>query len=582
MSMLLLSSRSITKTCVIGGQSSLSFARAGPEYQLYWRTGLVDEETPGTAVLPYMELYWNSSATRDSISVPPPPRPCLYMTYSAVDNLINYRDNRRTMLDSESWQNDDHISGESVAPEEKSIGDVDIIDKDVHPTLKFIIAVLTGVFVFLFPVQWEGQTTIPLDVMMTVIQNASIVAVELFALSLILVGATLTTIAKLHHEGIVAIDERTANRLELSYWQTSSLFWLFRVTGAFLAAAIFLDIGPDWLFADPVVSTAWGALVLTVALVIPLGAIFVNLLAELGGLEFVGTLAQAIMRPAFNLPGRSALDSAASLLGSFSIGYYLTRNVFDRGGYNKREVFVICTCFATANLGTIGAVAAVLDLLHLFPIIVLLYVIATLLVATIMVRIPPLSTVPEEYIARPDPEPHFTGTTVEYLRFAFNEGVRTAKEGDSILRASITGFIDGMKLSGMILGTVLTIAIAVLLIEQNTDLFVYISAPVVPFIALLGIPDPQIAATAIIVGGAEYFVGATLVVEADVITQIYVLVVTSAQAIFLAATAPMMVDMFDDIPIRFRDLFVLLFLRTVLLIPIAAVLVHGAVFIGLI
>ncbi|WP_049954841.1 YjiH family protein [Halostagnicola larsenii] len=486
------------------------------------------------------------------------------------------------MSGSQSWENDDHISGESVTPEQKSIDDVTLAEMNPRPILKFIIAFATGTFVFLIPIQWEGQTTIPLDVMMTLIQNTSMLAVDLFALGLITAGGVLTSISQLHYRGTVTVSERMENLLQLDYWETSNVFWVFRGVAIFFAVAILLDIGPEWMLVDPIVNTAWGALVVTVALVIPIGSIFVNLLAELGGLQFIGTLAQPIMRPAFNLPGRSALDGAASWLGSFSIGYYLTRNVFDRGGYNKREVFVICTCFATANVGTVGAVAALLGLLHLFPVIILLYLIATLLVAAILVRIPPLSMVPNEYIAEPDPEPEFTGTIGEYVRFAFNNGVKTAKEGESILRTSVVGFVDGLKLAGMVVGSVLTMSMVVLLVEEYTAFFEYIAMPFVPLMSILAIPDPQTATIGVILGGAEFFIGASFVVEASVTTQVFVVIVTGAQAIFFSAPAPMMVDMFDDVPMRFRDLFLLLILRTVLLVPIAAALTHGATAIGLI
>ncbi|MHC3439864.1 YjiH family protein [Natrialbaceae archaeon A-gly3] len=486
------------------------------------------------------------------------------------------------MFGGQSWENDEHVSGESVTPEKKSIDDVEFAHTDWKSTGKFITAFLTGAFVFLLPVQWEGRTTIPLDVMLSLIQGASMFAVELFAFGVIAAGGILTTISEFHYRGTITVSEQTEKRLQLDYWRTSTLFWGFRVIAIVFAIAILLGSGPEWMFADPIVNVAWGALVLTVALVIPLGAIFVNLLAELGGLQFIGTLAQPIMRPAFKLPGRSALDSAASWLGSFSIGYYLTRNVFERGGYNKREVFVICTCFATANLGTVGAVAALLGLLHIFPIIVVLYVISTLIVAAILVRIPPLSTVPDEYIAEPNPEPQFTGTVGDYVKFAFNEGVKTAKEGDSIIRASIIGFIDGLKLAGMVVGTVLTMSMIVLLVEEYTAFFAYLAAPFVPLMTILGIPDPQIATIGIILGGAEYFIGAAFVADTHITTQVFVVIVTSAQAIFFSAPAPMMVDMFDDVPIRFRDLFLLLVLRTALLIPVAAVLTHTVAYLGII
>ncbi|MFC6722928.1 YjiH family protein [Halobium palmae] len=485
------------------------------------------------------------------------------------------------MFGSQTWESEEHISDSSVTPEEKSISDISFGQNGWKPTIRFVLAFLSGGFVFLFPIQWEGQTTIPLDVIMTLIQNTSMVAVELFALGVILAGGILTTVAEIHYRGTPTFSERTEDLLELEYWRTATVFVLFRLFAVFFAFAILLDVGPQWLLADPIINIAWGALVITVALVIPIGAIFVNLLAELGGLQFIGTLAQPLMRPAFHLPGRSALDSAASWLGSFSIGYYLTRNVFDRGGYNKREVFVICTCFATANLGTVGAVAAILGILHVFPVIVLLYTVSTLLVGAILVRIPPLSTVPEEYIAEPDPEPQFTGTVGDYLRFAFSEGVAAAEKGDSILQSSFSGFIDGLKLAGTVVGSVLTMSMIVLLLEAYTPLFQYIAEPFVPIMSLLGIPDPKLATIGIILGGAEFFIGGTFVVEAALTTQIFVLVVTSAQAIFFSAPAPMMVDMFDDIPMRFRDLFLLLVMRTVLLVPIAAGLTHAAAAVGL-
>ncbi|ELZ24616.1 hypothetical protein C477_00360 [Haloterrigena salina JCM 13891] len=469
-----------------------------------------------------------------------------------------------------------------MSPDQKSIDDVNLVEKRLRPTLKFILAFTTGAFFFLFPVQYQGQTTIPLDILLSYIEATSLLTVELFVLFVLFMGGIMTTVGMLHYQGVLALSERTQEIVQPEYWQTSKLFWALRVISVPVGFAMFMGVGPGWLINDAISGVSWNVLMITIVLVIPVGAIFVNLLAELGGLEFIGTLAQPIMRPLFNLPGRSALDSAASWLGSFSIGYYLTRNVFDRGGYNKREVFAICTCFATANLGSVGAVAAILDILHVFPVVVALYLIATLIVGAILVRIPPLSTVPEEYIAEPDPEPQFTGTVVDYVRFAFNEGVRTADEGESIPRAAVNGFIDGTKLTATILGTVLVIATTVLLLEAYTDFFELIATPFVPLMTILGIPEPETAAIAVLAGAGEYFVGSTVAVGTSLTTKVFVVVVTSAQAIFFAASVPMMVDMFDDVPMRVRDLTVLLILRTALLVPIAAALTHGVAAVGLI
>ncbi|MFC6764414.1 hypothetical protein [Natrinema soli] len=71
---------------------------------------------------------------------------------------------------------------------------------------------------------------------------------------------------------------------------------------------------------------------------------------------------------------------------------------------------------------------------------------------------------------------------------------------------------------------------------------------------------------------------ATFAVGTGLITKVFVV---SSQAIFFAASAPMVVDMFDDIPIRFRDLFLPFVMRTIILIPITKALVCGAVYVAL-
>ncbi|WP_248910138.1 YjiH family protein [Halocatena marina] len=480
------------------------------------------------------------------------------------------------MFGSTTWENDEHMSGESAEAETKTIEDVNLIQTQLKPLLRFILAFGVGSFFFLFPIQWEGQTTIPLDVVVNILQVSFPTLLEYFTFGVVLTGGVLTSIAMVEHHGIMTFGDR----LELEYWKTSNIFWLFRVTGIVIAIPILIGSGPEWLFSQNTSGIVWGGLLLTIALVIPIGAIFVNLLAELGGLQFIGTLSQPVMNPVFDLPGRAALDSAASWLGSFSIGYYLTRNVFDRGGYNKREVFVICTCFATGNLGTVGAITAVLDILNVFPVVVFLYLISVVLTAIILVRIPPLSTVPHEFVTDPDPEPEFSGSVRDYFRFALSEAVQTAKEGASIPRSAFVGLIEGLKLTGMMLGTILTIGMTAVILNEYTAVFEILAAPLVPVLSAFGIPDPQMAATSLILGGAEMFIGATFAVGADMITKVFVVVVVSSQAIFFAASAPMMVEMFDDVPIRFRDLFVLFVMRTALLIPITAFLIHAAVFIG--
>ncbi|WP_049923455.1 YjiH family protein [Halopiger djelfimassiliensis] len=486
------------------------------------------------------------------------------------------------MFDETVWSSDEQSTKRiETEPEPKTIDEVELTAIRAKPVAKFLLAFLVGFSFFLVPVPWDGQVTVPFDIVVSWLTDSFPTMAGVYALALIVAGGLLTTLAELRDRGVIALNDDIAARLALPYWETSAPFWFFRVVGAVLAPLVFLEIGPDWLLAPGTGGLVWGTLILSVAVIIPVGAIFVNLFVELGGLEFVGTMARPIMRPLFKIPGRAALDSVASWVGSYSVGLYVTRNVFDRGEYSKRDVYVICTCFATVSIGFVGVVAATVDLLELFPIIFLSYLICIAVSGVILVRIPPLSTVPDEYITEPNPETPFRGTPGDYVRFGLSEAVAKAESGNTIVGSAVRGFVDGLKLAVLILGTILSIGLAAVVIAEYTPTFEIISRPLVPIVSALGIPDAEVVAPATIIGITEMFIPALLVAEADAMARFFVAVLSISQLIFFSAVGPMMLDMFHDVPIRFRDLVALFVLRTIVLVPVIAAITHVVAAAGL-
>jgi nucleoside recognition membrane protein YjiH len=286
-------------------------------------------------------------------------------------------------------------------PSTKRIEDINLNEYAVGPVLKFVIAFAIGAFFFLLPVPWEGSITVPFDIVVSSLTEQFPGAVGIYSVAIIVAGALLTTLTK------VGVGEQFD--IDLGYYESSNVFWALRVAGALLAPVMFFKLGPAWLHTAETGGFMWHTLIYSVGVIIPIGAVFITIFVELGGLEFIGTLARPVMKPLFNVPGRAALDSLASWVGSYSVGLYVTRNVFERGGYNKQEVFIIATCFSTVSIGFVGVVAATLGMLPLFPVIFLAYFVSVIICAAILVRLPPISTMPEEYIAEPDPEIAFSG-----------------------------------------------------------------------------------------------------------------------------------------------------------------------------
>lgn len=133
----------------------------------------------------------------------------------------------------------------------------------------------------------------------------------------------------------------------------------------------------------------------------------------------------------------------------------------------------------------------------------------------------------------------------------------------------------------LILGTILSIGLAAVVIAEFTPTFDIIAQPLVPVIELLGIPDAEVVAPATIIGITEMFIPALLVAEADAMARFFVAVLSISQLIFFSAVGPMMMDMFSDIPIRFRDLVVLFVFRTIILVPVIALMTHVVAAAGL-
>ncbi|WP_248909468.1 YjiH family protein [Halocatena marina] len=453
-------------------------------------------------------------------------------------------------------------------PSAREIDDIDLNEYEIRPVVKFVVAFAIGAVFFLVPVPWHGEITVPFDIVVSTITESVPDAVGVYVLSVIVAGGVFTTAAELDSRGLVSTN------VDLSSFESSTAFWTLRVIGALLAPVMFLGSGPEWLHTATTGGFMWSKLVYSVGVIIPIGAVFITIFVELGGLEFIGTLARPVMQPLFKLPGRAALDSLASWVGSYSVGLYVTRNVFDRGGYNKREVYTIATCFSTVSIGFVGVVAATVEMLALFPLIFLAYFICVVVCAVILVRVPPISTISEEYVAEPDPEMPFEGTGREYLRFALSEAVGKAKRGETFAQAAWRGFIDGLRLTSLILGTILAVGLAAVLLSVYTPTFEYLGAPLVPVINALGLPNAETVAPATIVGITEMYTPVLLVTETAPMARFFIAVLAVSQLIFFSSVGPMTMDMFSDVPIRFRDLVMLFAMRTIILVPLIAVMTH--------
>jgi len=157
---------------------------------------------------------------------------------------------------------------------------------------KFFVYSFIGAFMFFVPVTIGEKNSIMLDHIVTWIQSNAAGVLPYYALIIIFAGAVYPFATGTWRKSTVNI-----------------VFSLFKVIGLFVGIMIVFGFGPAWLFSPDMGPFLFGKLVISVGLLVPIGAVFLALLVSYGLLEFIGVLMQPIMRPIWRTPGRSAIDA---------------------------------------------------------------------------------------------------------------------------------------------------------------------------------------------------------------------------------------------------------------------------------
>ncbi len=432
------------------------------------------------------------------------------------------------------------------------------------PLLRFVVTALVGAVFFLLPVRVDEQWTIPFDVVVNVVQDELPQVVAVYSAVVIVAAAAVSILAWLQRRGVVG-----PRPFDASYFSTGPAFLLFRLLGAVFAVLILFQVGPELLLDEATGGLMFDTLVASVAVIVPIGAVFITLFVAFGALEFIGTLLRPLMRPLFRVPGRGALDATASFVGSYSVGLYVTNLMYREGRYSAREASVIATSFSTVSIGFFAVVAATLDLMAYFPLIFGSVSLVMIVLAIVQARIPPLSRKPDTYAAEPRPEPEYRGNL---LRHAVDEAVSRAQQARAVPRELGRGLVDGFKLSMAILPTILAVGLVAILLAEETPLFTVLGRPLEPILAALALPDADIIAPASLIGVTEMFLPALLSVEAAIEARFFIAVLSISQLLFFSAVIPLLLEI--DVPVTLRDCIVLFIIRTLIAIPLVAGITH--------
>ena len=434
----------------------------------------------------------------------------------------------------------------------------------------FLIPSLIGLFLFMAPISYQGDLTIPVAILAKSIQavfGESLVAIITAIVAFMSVASVLSTIFK---PAFI-----TSNSFLNGLFNPSPLWLLVRVIGGAAAFMAFFQVGPEFIWEENTGGLVLEGLLPTLFSVFIFAGLLLPLLLNFGLLELFGTLLSKVMRPIFNLPGRSAIDCMASWLGDGSVGILLTSKQYEKKFYTQREAAVVGTTFSAVSITFSLVVIAQVELEHLFLPFYAAICLAGIVAAVIIPRLPPLSMKKDTFID--GSKPHKDADAIPAGHSTFSWGLELAVNKASQVKSAKSVFAEGIRNAvDMVFGVlpvVMGLGTMALVIAEYTSVFSFLGQPFIPFLELLGVPEAVAASETIVVGFADMFIPAILAASIDnEMTRFVIAAMSVTQLIYMSEVGALLLG--SKIPVNILELFIIFILRTLITLPVIAGVAH--------
>jgi nucleoside recognition membrane protein YjiH len=429
---------------------------------------------------------------------------------------------------------------------------------------------LIGVYLFMVPVATEKGLTIPVALMANQLKVGLAEWMGLILMLIIGVSAVMTVLVK-----TVAAKFFTEGSFLQKLFAPSWSWVVVRVIGAVCAAIVFFGIGIEQINSGATGKLVYSELLPVLLCVFVFAGMLLPLLLNFGLLEFVGTLMTKIMRPIFRLPGRSAVDCLASWIGDGSVGILLTSKQYEGGFYTAREAAVIGTTFSAVSITFCIVVLGQVKLEHMFVPFYMTICAAGLVAAIVLPYLPPLRNKPDTYI---DGYDHMRAEGGDFhnlglFKRAIAHGLHRASLAPSARQTLKDGVHNTLDMLFGVLPVIMAVGTSALLVAEYTPIFTWLGAPFVPLFELLQIPYAEDAAKSVMVGFADMFVPSILIATVpNEMTRFVIAALSVTQLIYMSEVGALLLG--SKIPVTLLDLFVLFVLRTLITLPVIALMAH--------
>ena len=441
----------------------------------------------------------------------------------------------------------------------------------VSAYLKFIIFPLIGIFAFFINFPLREYTVMG----WTVARNSTFLVSHLTALlkALLWDGSFKImpyVVLAIAAYGLIDLIIRRKKHFSNSVNKT---FSIMRVVGCVFLVFMVFNVGPavmhearDTLNGSSIASFVLNGVLITICISIPLSAIFLPFLLNYGLVESVGVLVRPLMRPLFNLPGRSAIILVTASLSNFSVAHLAVDDQYANGNMTEREAITIATCFCSSSIAFMMMLSRNSRITDHWNAYFWSVILITILISLVGARIFPLSKISDDYAPGATPHPEIVYKQ-DLFKNSLDEGLTVSQAAQNPVRGIGRILLGTLALlASIVMGAGFSSSVGMLLYFY-TPIFEWIGIifrPLMWLVQMPGTKEAVQASTGTAISLLEVTIPSLLVSAGDWSPHIRYMMaaVPMTSVIFLGSFVPSILG--TNLPVKFWHMMIIWVERMIL------------------
>ncbi|EED32872.1 nucleoside recognition [gamma proteobacterium NOR5-3] len=430
--------------------------------------------------------------------------------------------------------------------------------------LRFLIPSIAGLLIFLVPLPLDDGLTVLFSLYSDwVNRHLGFVLVELMVL-IAVAGALLA----LYH-AIVKPHWKQKRPMLYAVAEAGPAWLTLRIAGAAIALMVYFKVGPEVLRLEDTGIILVEELAIAFSIVLIPACFFMPLLTEFGAMDFFGTLVAPTFRRLFRLPGRAAVDATASFISASTIGILVTGQQYQRGFYTGREAVSVATNFSVVSLPFALVIANVSGVGDYFIQWYLCSVLACIICAAIVPRLPPVSRIADSYI---DGSPNSISTVESegpLLRRCLNNAVSSAQSAPALPNMAHSATVMMLEQLFGLIGPLIALGTLTAVVAFHSSFATWISMPIAWALTLFDVNDAARIAPGFLFGFMDQYIPTIVASEISSDRMRFILAGLSlCQLIYMTETGLVVLKV--GLPVTVLQLFQIFVIRTVIVTPVLA------------